>query len=276
MRACLGAILFFAVAIQAVHAASQYVNVVEPYNYTVYNNGTIYLGNVGPGQPFYITVSSVTSNSTGFVLDYGWNKLDVSGLPQGWIAENSSLNNQLLSARISVAPLAKDGKYTFDLTAVNLGNYSKVGSVTFKAVVNVTPNVFSTDVTPTRLITGPGQPANIHVLINNTGVSDSPFQISVSGLPAWTYQSTVIALHHTSGSFIYPVYESEPGVYNIGLNVTSTASPLVHSTTNLTLVVRASVPGDYSALGQGSVGFPIIYAPAYAIMYIIGEIAKLA
>lgn len=275
MRALSFIVFATMLAVSAAHAASGYVNVLEPYNYTVYNNGTIYLGNVGPGQPFYVTISSVTSNSTGFVLDYGWNKLIATDLPSGWIAVNSSLNNQVLSAKVSVAPLAPDGKYTFYLTAVNIGNYSKVGSVRFKAVVNVTPNVFSTRVAPLRVTTGPGQPASIDVLINNTGVSDSPFVIGIDGLPAWTYQSTVIALHHTSGSFAYPVYENEPGVYNVRLNVTSAASPLIHSSTNLTLVVKASLPGDYSALGQGSVGFPIIYAPAYAVMYIIGEIGKL-
>jgi hypothetical protein len=275
MRTALSAVIVSFLLVSAAHAASGYVNVLEPYNYTVYNNGTIYLGNVGPGQPFYVTISSTTSNSTGFLLNYGWNKLVVTGLPSGWIGVNSSLNNQALSAKVSVAPLASNGKYTFKLTAINIGNYSKIGSVTFNAVVNVTPNVFSTKVSPLRVTTGPGQPADIHVFINNTGVSDSPFVISIDGLPAWTYQSTVIALHHTSGSFLYPVYENEPGVYNLRLNVTSASSPLIHSSTNMTLVIKASLPGDYSAIGEGSVGFPIIYAPAYAVMYIIGEIGKL-
>ena len=39
-------------------AAGTYVNVTEPYNATLTNNGSIYLGKVGPGQTFSITISS--------------------------------------------------------------------------------------------------------------------------------------------------------------------------------------------------------------------------
>lgn len=71
---------------------ANYVTVVNPYNYTVYSNtsysnGTVYLGNVGPGESFYVTISSQTTNKTGFVFNYGWNKLTVSNLPSDWIAQ---------------------------------------------------------------------------------------------------------------------------------------------------------------------------------------------
>ncbi len=251
-----------------------YVSVVSPYNYTVENNGTIYLGTVGPGQPFYITVASETTNSTGFLLNYGWNQLQLSNLPAGWIGENSSLNNQFLSAQIRVAPLAHDGLYSFNVIAINTGNYSRIGSLKFKVYVNVTPKVFSMHITPASVTAGPGQPAKIEVYINNTGVSDSPFIINATGLPAWSYQSTVIALHHTTGKFDYPIYEYEPGLYHVRLNVSSSSSPLIHQESNITLIVKASIGNDYSAIGNGAIAFPVIYAPAYAIIDIIDAVAK--
>ncbi len=262
------------VAALAVPAGAAYVNITSPFNYSVTNNGTIALGNVGPGQTFYVTISSVTSNGT-FTFDRGWNKLTASNLPAGWIVENSSLNNQALSAEITVAPTAPDGQYIFNITAINLGNYSKLGSLSFTAEVNVTPNVFKLSTSPSVLKAGPGQPAEIQVTINNTGVSDSPFVVSLGGIPAWNTTDTVIALHHTTGRFLYPVYENEPGVYNIKLYVNSTASPLISKESNLTLVVGASLTNDYSAIGEGTPLFPITYEPAYAVMYFIGLLAKL-
>jgi hypothetical protein len=184
------------------------------------------------------------------------------------------LYNTNPSIKITVAPNAQNGTYRFNLTATNIGNYSKLGSVKFTAYVNVTPDVFKLDVNPTSISAGPGQPATVYVTINNTGVSDSPFNITVHGLPAWNYSTTVIALHHTQGSFPYQIYDNEPGVYHLNVYVSSIASPLIYKQSNITLTTRATIASDYAALGQGALTFPIVYAPAYAVMYLISELAK--
>jgi hypothetical protein len=255
-------------------ASATYVNIIEPYNATVGNNGSVYLGKVGPGQTFFVTVSASTTNSSGSMMDLGWNKLVVTGIPQGWLAQNSSLYNPTLSAKITVAPNASNGTYVFNLTAINVGNYSGLGHVSFKAYANVTPDVFVLDVHPTSISTGPGEPASIYVQINNTGVSDSPFVISAQDLPGVNSTQTVIALHSTTQQFVYGVYENEPGVYNMKLRVSSLASPRVYKETDIALRVAASLPNDYEALGQGVLAFPIIYEPAYAVMYLISIVAR--
>jgi hypothetical protein len=275
MKNVIALALLVSIAALAIPATASYVNIVSPYNYTVTNNGSVALGNVGPGQTFYVTISAATVNATGKPLPLGWNKLVATHLPQGWIVQNSSLNNQFLSTEITVAPREANGTYFFNLTAINLGNYSKIGAIEFTVEVNVTPNVLKLGATPTVLRAGPGQPAPVAVTINNTGVSDTPFVITISGLPAWNTTDTVIALHHTTGTFQYPVFENEPGVYHLKLYVNSTASPLISKESNLTLIVGASVRNDYSAIGQGVPLFPIVYEPAYAVMYFIGLLAKL-
>jgi hypothetical protein len=259
----------------AIPAGASYVNMVSPYNYTIGANGTVPLGSVGPGQTFYVTISAATTNATGSPLSLGWNKLVATHLPAGWIVQNSSLNNQFLSTEITVAPREANGTYSFNLTAINLGNYSKIGALEFTVMVNVTPNVLKLSAYPTVLKAGPGQPAEVSVTINNTGVSDTPFVIELSGLPSWNTTKTVIALHHTTSTFQYPVYSNEPEVYHMKLYVNSTASPLISKESNLTLIVGASVRNDYSAIGQGVPLFPIVYEPAYAVMYFIGLLAKL-
>ena len=257
-------------------AGASSVSVLEPYNATVNHGGSILLGKDGPGQTFYVTISAVTTNSSGTVFSRGWNKMVATGVPSGWIVQNSSQNGAELSVKIDPSPSAANGTYAFNLTAINTGNYSKLGSVEFGALINITPDVFKLQVTPTQISTGPGQPASIYVTINNTGVSDSPFIINMTGLPAWNTSKSVIALHGTVGNFTYPVYENEPGVYQAQLNVSSGSSPLVYKKSGVTLSIQASLLNDYNAVGQGAIAFPIIYQPVYAIMYIISQILNVA
>ncbi len=245
---------------------------MEPFNSTLHDGGSVFLGKVGPGQTFAIAISATTSNATGAVFPRGWNELNVTKKPQGWVVENSSLNNANETVKITTAPTAANGTYELNLTATNIGNYSRLGKLNFTAYINVTPNVFALSVTPTSISTGPGEPATITVSINNTGVSDSPFQIEAVGLPAWNLTETVIALHHTERNFSYSIYENEPGNYSAVMQVTSTASPLVSAKSNIEIGIQASVLNDYAAIGEGAIAFPIIYEPAYAVMYLIGKL----
>ena len=219
-------------------------------------------------------MSAATVNSTGAPVNIGWDELTASSLPNGWLSQNSPLYISYPSIEITVAPQAANGTYAFNLTALNLGNYSKLGDVKVKAIVNVTPDVFVLNVSPSSIVAGPGENYPIYVNINNTGVSDSPFIITVHGLPAWNVSTAVIALHHTSQQFKYPIYEKEPGVYHVQLYVSSLSSPLIYAQSNITLTVKATLASDYAALGQGALVFPIIYAPAYSVMYLISLIAK--
>lgn len=245
------------------------INITEPYPAIVPNNGSMYLGKVGPGQPFYVTAESTAINASGIPIERGWNQLNATGLPAGWVVTNSSVYSEYLTVRITPSSTAANGTYTFRLIARNFGNYSKLGIVEFTAYVNVTPDVFSLTVNPYNITTGPGEPSNIYITINNTGVSDSPFYINAQGLPAWNGTEDVIALHQTSRTFVYPIYEYEPGTYKARMYVGSTASSLVHKQANVTMVVRASVPNDYKAIGYGAAVFPVIYEPVYAVMYLL-------
>ena len=228
-------IAFFALfALGAISfAAGTYVNITEPYNATLANNGSIYLGKAGPGQTFSITVSSATTNGTGAVFNRGWNKLVVTGYPKGWVVKNSALYRSALTVDITPSPQALNGTYKLTLSAVNIGNYSKIGSLNFVAYVNITPNVFRMSVAPEKVYGSPGEPKSVTVTINNTGVSDSPFVINVSGIQGVQLQpETVIALHHTSETFKYAIFAKAPGQYTPTINVSSLESQLVRREIN--------------------------------------------
>ncbi len=251
-----------------------YLSVIGPKSANLTENQSLYLGKVGPGQSFYVLANATTTNQSGALITGGpgWDKLYAVSLPQGWSQQPSPLYENPMKMKITVSPNAAYGQYMLTLRAQNIGNYSKLGNLTFYAYVNVTPDVFKLNVTPTSLSAGTGQPANLYITINNTGISDDPFIINAYGLPAWNVSYQVISLHGTSKTFIYPVFIDEPGSYNFNLTVTSTSSSLISQSYQINLVSQASLLNDYGAIGQGVVLSPVIYGPVYSVMLLINYV----
>lgn len=266
-------LLSFSFVISSVGAT--YLIVKGPVSGLLYEGGNITLGKVGPGESFYILASADTQNKSGAIVNIGWDTLNATQLPNGWSAQASPLYENPMKMKITVAPNTQPGTYKMTIKAVNVGNESKLGNLTFSAYINVTDDVFNTEVTPTVLVAGPGQPANIKVIINNTGASDDPFLINAYGLPAWNVPFEVIASHSGTSSYVYPVYMDEPGVYNFNLTINSTTSPLIRHTYHIQLTTQASVINDFSATGEGVVLSPVIYEPAYSFMLLMSDIYHL-
>lgn len=266
--------LLFLLAFSALllSANAIYLTVEAPVSTVLYNNNTVNLGKVGPGESFYVLASATTTNQSGALINIGWDQLQAITLPSGWSSQASPLYENPMKMKVTVAPTARNGTYLLMLRAVNVGNYSKLGNLTFKAYINVTPNVFTSSVTPLSISAGVGQPVNLKIVINNTGASDDPFLINAYGLPAWNTPTEVIASHSTANTYLYPVFENTPGVYNFNLTINSTTSPLLHKTFAVTLTASSSLINDYGAIGQGVVLSPIIYEPAYALMLLLSDI----
>lgn len=267
------ALLFMLVISAAMLGASAtYLTVEGPVSTLLYGNGTLNLGKVGPGESFYVLASATTANASGAIINIGWDRLEAVSLPSGWSSQASPLYENPMKMKITVDPTAKNGTYAMVLRAVNVGNYSKLGNLTFTAYINVTPDVLTTSVTPLNVSAGVGQPVNLQVVINNTGASDDPFLINATGIPAWNAPTEVIASHSTTNTYLYPVFVNEPGVYRFNLTINSTTSPLIHKTYQITLTARSSLINDFMATGQGVVLSPIIYEPAYAVMLLLSDI----
>ncbi len=270
------AILLYAFLLFAMGSASaMYLQIVGPVSGTVYNNGSIYLGKVGPGESFYVLASAETTNASGKLINIGWDTLEGVALPNGWYAQASPLYENPMKVKITTSNDTQQGTYHMILRAVNVENYSRLGNLTINAFVNVTPDVLNVSVTPEVVEVGVGQPGNLYITINNTGISDDPFIINAYNLPAWNLPEEVIALHGRSTTFVYPTYIDEPGVYPFSLTVYAATSPfLIRSTYNISLIAKASLLNDFGAVGEGTVLSPIIYEPAYAIMLFIQKIIE--
>ncbi len=242
-----------------------------PVNGTLHQGGSIYLGKLGPGESFYILASASTPNATGSYINIGWDTLQALNLPSGWSAQPSPLYENPMKLKITASPYAQNGIYNLTIRAVNVQNYSRLGNLTVHAYVNVTQNVFSLDVSPTSISTGVDQPSDLHITINNTGISGDPFLVNAYGLPAWNVSREAVSGPSSVSTLDYPVYVDEPGQYVFNLTVTSATSPLITQSHRITLDVQASVLNDYYATGHGVVLSPIIVEPAYGLMLLLSD-----
>ena len=242
-----------------------------PVNGTLHQGGSIYLGKLGPGESFYILASASTPNATGSYINIGWDTLQALNLPSGWSAQPSPLYENPMKLKITASPYAQNGIYNLTIRAVNVQNYSRLGNLTVHAYVNVTQNVFRLDVSPTSISTGVDQPSDLHITINNTGISGDPFLVNAYGLPAWNVSREAVSGPSSVSTLDYPVYVDEPGQYVFNLTVTSATSPLITQSHRITLDVQASVLNDYYATGHGVVLSPIIVEPAYGLMLLLSD-----
>jgi hypothetical protein len=270
-----GLLFLISLSMAIFSASASYLIVQGPVSGLLYEGGNITLGKIGPGESFYILASATTQNKSGAIINIGWDTLKAIELPQGWTAQPSPLYENPMKMKITAAQDTSIGTYKIVVRAINVGNYSKLGNLTFNAYINVSKDVFSAKVEPQSLVAGIAQPVNVKIMINNTGASDDPFMINAYGLPAWDVPTEVIASHTTISTYYYPIYVNEPGEYNFNLTVNSTTSPALRQTFQIKLVAHSSLLNDYSATGQGVVLSPIIYEPAYAFMLLLNNLYHL-
>ncbi|MGC8479195.1 MAG: hypothetical protein ACP5M9_00800 [Candidatus Micrarchaeia archaeon] len=266
----LGAVFFLGVV-----NATTYIAIQSPVVATLYNNGSTYIGKVGPGESFYILTNASTTNKTGAYVNIGWDTLTAVKLPSGWYAQSSPSYANPMRIRITVSPNSTNSRYALVLRAVNFNNYSKLGNLTFTAYVNVSTNVFTVSVTPNTVYSGINQPVNLYIKINNTGISDDPFIISSKGLPSWNVTDSAISLHGKSTVFKYPIFVGQPGLYKLNLTVSSSSSSLLRESYPINFEVNTTVLNDYKAIGSGVPLSPIIFEPAYAFMSFLQYIYSL-
>lgn len=258
------------VAVPFLYATS--LSVIGPTSAVLHNNQSVFLGKVGPGESFYVLASASTPNATGYVVNIGWDQLEAVNLPQGWISQPSPLYENPMNLKITVPQGASNGIYNLTLKAVNVENYSRLGNITVVAIVNVTPNVFTVSVEPTSIQSGVSQPTNMRITINNTGISDDPYSISLHGLPAWNVTDQVVSLHLSKTSYVYPVYVNEPGTYKFNISVSSVTSRSLHVSYPVSLTAQDSLLNDYRSVGQGVLLSPVIFDPSYELMLFLSYI----
>src|SRR5271170_8061443 len=95
------AVIFAAMLIAVTNAT--YLNITGPVQGSLHQNQSIFLGKVGPGESFYVSAQSSTTNATGFLVNIGWDRFETVNLPQGWSSQPSLLYENPMEVKVTVA-----------------------------------------------------------------------------------------------------------------------------------------------------------------------------
>ncbi len=250
----------------------KYINVVEPVVRTLHETDEpVELGVVGPGQTVYIVGEPRVPESGG-----GWDRLEITKLPEGWSTEPSLLFERPMKAMITVAPDADDGTYDVTFRAVDAYNGDYLGNMTFYGKVRVSRDVMEMSVSPLEARTGISQPASYFVTIKNKGVASDVFEVSVEGLPTWKYRKTVYVPYGVpygiTKTVEYEIAGDEERDAELKVVVSSTSSPLIRAEKNVKLHIQTNLLSDFRASGHGLLMFPVIEQPLYSLLGFISNL----
>jgi len=245
-------------------AASFSISVLAPQAVEVQNGDTLNLGTIGPGQTVSIVIDRKVT--TGGIHGIGglYDQAQVYDLPKGWGASDSKLYEDPLQVTISAAPDATEGQYSAKVKIIDENNGEGLGEIVLNIKLNVTYDVMNFDVSPPDIKVGPGQPARFAITITNKGSTSDVFQVSSTGAKRWEFTKPVFVPAQSSKTIYYEIVPLEEATYKASINVVSLASKKIADQKNVTLTVHSTLLGDYKAMNNGAIIFPIYETITYA------------
>ncbi|MBI5222966.1 hypothetical protein HY990_00945 [Candidatus Micrarchaeota archaeon] len=245
--------------------------VVSPPVGEIENGAVLDLGTIGPGQTVSILIDP-TVKTGGLHSEGGrYDLATVGSLPPGWTTRESKLYADPLQVTVSADPLAKEGQYNFTVNIIDENNGEELGRQTIKARVRVTYDVMDFQVSPTKALIGPGQPARFAIDITNKASTGDVFEISTQGPRRWTFKKQIYVPAKSTKTLNYEIVGNEEETFQTTVKVTSLASNIIHDEKNITMEIRSNLIGDWKATNQGTLIFPIFESAIYGFAGLISN-----
>jgi hypothetical protein len=249
------------------------IMVTAPVSAEIEQGSQIEIGNVGPGQTFYVIADPNVYTGGKFGTGGAYDKMVVSRLPYGWVSTPSKLYAKALQADVTVPKDAKDGQYEVEFTLWDeAGDYGLGGNVSFTALVTVTRDVMEMKVEPTALSVGADQPARYTITINNKGSANDVFEVGSSGVRDWEFRRSLYIPAGTSKTITYEVVGKEEADYAVKIWAKSSSSQYIYSETPVSLRVNTDLFADLRSTTRGLLLFPLPEAPVYYVLGLISNI----
>lgn len=275
MRALALAVFVMFVAMPLAFASV--AEVLEPVAVNVNDGETVFLGTIGPGQTLFITVNGKAIGNEG--REANWGVLGVMEVPTGWEGFDSVPLARQMRATVKADPTARDGTYKvkFLLTECERKNMQcepkqGLGSVTFYGTVAISKNVLASSVINNVAEAGVGQPARYNIVIENKGSASDVFEISSSGVSAWSYNKTVHVAPSEKVITFYEFVLNEEKEYTPTIIIKSKSSELIKNEFDVGLIVKSDIIGDIRATKNGVLIFPVILEPLYSLLGILANL----
>lgn len=260
-------------ALLAILSVSFAVNVIAPVVTPIQPGSQIAVGDVGPGQTFFVIAEAKESTGGKYGLGGAYDQMYASSLPPGWISAPSKLYANPLQADITVPKDAPDGEYEAQLTMHDEAGSGGLGDdVTFTVKATVKRDVMDMKVEPASISTGAGQPARYAITVMNKGIANDLFIIGSTGVRNWEFRRSIYIPSGTSKTLNYEVVGNEEADYGVRLWARSSSSDAIYAERDVTLRVNSDLLSDYRAVNRGVLLFPLTEAPLY---FVVGLLSNL-
>lgn len=247
-------------------------SILSPTSISLEEGMQIALGDVGPGQTFFVTADPKESTGGKYGLGGAYDQMVAISLPIGWTSVPSKLYANPLQTEITVPKDASDGEYEVKLALWDEAGSEGLGqNLTFTVLAKVTQNVMDMRVEPTHVLAGAGQPARYAITIVNKGIANDVFTVASAGVRDWEFRRSIYIPSGTSKTLTYEVVGNDESDYEVQLLSTSSSSDRIKSERMVTLRVNTDLFSDFRAVNRGVLLFPLTEAPIYFILGILSN-----
>ena len=241
------------------------IQLEKPFEQELTEGETIDLGTIGPGQTVTLEIQPVVESGGIYGVGGRYDYALATELPEGWRSTPSKLYGDPLQVAVTAAPDAAEGEYIAQLTIVDEEKAEQLGDLTFPLRIRIEHDVMDSSVTPLAITTGPGQPGRYYITVKNKGTTSDVFEVSVQGARRWEFKRYVFLPPQSEKTIYYEIVEEEEEFYTPIIQVVSTSSDLIKETHEVTFRVQPTLFGDYRAMNNGIMLFPVFESSIYAL-----------
>ncbi len=261
-------LLLFLISVCSVYA----VQLIEPVAVEIKGGETINVGTIGPGQTISIDIARRVYVGGKFGTGGDYDLALATNLPSGWKSTESKLYDNPLQVTITAAKDAAEGKYSATVKVLDEDNKEMLGNISFTVNVNIIHDVMDLQVNPVNIETGAGQPAKFQITITNKGSASDVFELRSENVKRWIFKKYIYVAGMSSKTIPYEIAANEEETFNPKIIVESTSSSIISEEKVVTLKVSSNVLNDYEATNHGTLIFPVIEGPIYAIMGLLSNL----
>jgi len=247
-------------------------SILSPVSIRVEDGMQIALGDVGPGQTFFVIAEPKEATGGKYGLGGAYDQLVAISLPYGWASTPSKLYANPLQTEITVPKDAIDGEYDVQLALWDEAGSEGLGqNLTFIVRAKVTRDVMDMKVEPSHMSVGAGQPARYTITIVNKGIANDVFTVGSSGVRDWEFRRSIYIPSGTSKTLTYEVVGNDESDYSVKVLSSSSSSDRIMAEREVTLRVNTDLFSDFRAVNKGVLLFPLTEAPLYFIVGLLSN-----
>ena len=244
------------------------IHLVSPVDETIPNGGTVFLGNVSPGQSFEIKVTpDITFGEREITVDK-WDYLEIlTSLPSDWDTQNSEISTSVLVAKVTVPKNAAAGQYYARIRTTDTGGdvIPSEATLTFTVLPGLTKPSLTA---PLRTITQ-DEVAEFQITILNTSIASDVVSIETD-LPASWYTPTMIPIKPSqnvnASIFVRPLGS---GTKDFKIFVKSTNSGENVASFNARIISNTTLGGALNSAKEGPILYPSFELPVYSLINLL-------